>query len=154
MNNMKLEFRNADRNDAPLLISIYNDAFYQDYLRYGECPGYGKTLEMMERSINRYPKFIIYCDGKPVGCISCHAIDPGIYEVGCLCIIPEYQGKGIGTRVFQFARQYYNDWKAFTLITPADKEENVKFYTEKCGFSIRNTEKDANVTVVRFYQER
>lgn len=47
---MKLEFRNAELNDAPLLIDIYNDAFYQDYLRYGECPGYGKTLEMMERS--------------------------------------------------------------------------------------------------------
>ena len=37
----------------------------------------------------------------------------------------------------------------FTLITPADKLENVKFYSEKCGFNIESTEKDGNVKVVR-----
>jgi hypothetical protein len=48
---MTIEFRQAALEDAELLINIYNASFYSDYLRYGFCPGYGKTKEMMEESI-------------------------------------------------------------------------------------------------------
>lgn len=81
-------------------------------------------------------------------------IEKGSYEIGCLCIIPKYQGKGIGTKAFQYALAYYDDWESFTLVTPVDKEENVKFYTEKCGFHIVYEEMDGNVKVVRFLRER
>lgn len=151
---MIIDYRKANVKDAELLIDIYNSSFYNDFVRYGECPAYGKTKEMMEKSIMRYPKFIILCDGKPVGVISCQRIEKGIYEIGCLCVIPEYQGIGIGTKAFQFVLSYYDDWKKFTLVTPADKEENVRFYTEKCGFCIGSVELDGNVEVVRFYIER
>jgi ribosomal protein S18 acetylase RimI-like enzyme len=151
---MDLEYREARIEDAELLISIYNSAFYSDYIKYGECPGYGKTKEEMERSILSSQKFIIVCDGKPVGVISCKKTEPKTYEVGCLCVLPEYQGKGIGTKAFQFALSYYHDWERFTLITPADKDENVRFYTEKCGFSIESTEFDGKVKVYRFLKER
>lgn len=57
-------------------------------------PGYGKTKEKMEQLIINTPPFIIICDGGiPVGVISCKKIGQAIYEVGCLCIIPEFQGK-------------------------------------------------------------
>lgn len=72
-----------------------------------------------------------------------------IYEIGCLCVIPEFQGKGIGTQAIEFVKEFYKDWEEFTLITPSDKLENVKFYSEKCGFNIESTEKDGNVKVVR-----
>ena len=101
---MKIEYRKADIADAELLIEIYNSAFYSDYIKYGECPAYGKTKEMMEKSIINYPKFIILYNGKPVGCISCKQLEEGIYEVGCLCVVPEFQGKGIGTRAIQFVK--------------------------------------------------
>ena len=151
---MDITYKKAKMEDAQVLIDIYNAAFYDDYVRYGECPGYGKTLEIMEKSIIKYPKYMILCDKKPVGVISCKMLEPGTYEVGCLCVIPEYQGKGIGTKAFQFALSQYADWERFTLVTPVDKEENVKFYTEKCGFRIDSTEMDGNVKLVRFYKER
>lgn len=44
---MKIEYKKADITDAELLIDIYNFAFYSDYIKYGECPVYGKTKEMM-----------------------------------------------------------------------------------------------------------
>ena len=49
---------------------------------------------------------------------------------------------------------FYSDWKKFTLVTPADKSENVRFYTEKCGFDIQSAEMDGTVRVVRFVLER
>ena len=151
---MNIEFRKAGIPDAELLIDIYNASFYSDYLRYGKCPAYGRTVEMMRQSIMDYPKFLILCDGRPVGCISCRAVDHGDYEIGCLCVIPEYQGKGIGTSAVEFVKSYYQDWNRFTLITPVDKHENVRFYTEKCGFGIQSVEMDGNVRVARFILER
>lgn len=137
---MKLEYKKAKTEDALLLIDIYNSAFYNDYVKYGECPAYGKTKAIMEKSIIDYPKFIILYDNKAAGCISCKKLEAGIYEIGCLCVIPEFQGKGIGTEAIKFVASYFKDWKQFTLITPIDKKENIKFYTEKCGFKIISTE--------------
>ena len=151
---MEIEFRKADMANAELLIEIYNASFYSDYLRYGECPAYGRTVEMMRQSIMDYPKFLIVFGGRLVGCISCKVFEKGIYEVGCLCVIPEFQGKGIGTAAIEFAKSYYRDWNAFTLVTPADKMENVRFYTEKCGFDIQSVEMDGNVKVARFILKR
>lgn len=146
---MKLEFRKASLADAEQLIEIYNASFYDDYIKYGECPAYGKTKEVMEKSILDYPKFLILCNERPVGCVFCKKKEKKIYEIGCLCVIPEFQGKGIGTQAIEFVKEFYKDWEEFILITPADKLENVRFYSEKCGFNIESTEKDGNVKVVR-----
>ena len=151
---MKIEYRKADITDAELLIDIYNSAFYSDYIKYSECHAYGKTKEMMEKSIIDYPKFIVLHNSEPVGCVSCKKVETGIYEVGCLCVVPEYQGKGIGTQAIKFITSYFEDWNKFTLITPIDKEQNVKFYTEKCGFDIVSMEIDGNVKVARFVLEK
>lgn len=59
---MVINFKQATIEDAALLVNIYNASFYSDYMRFGECPGYGKTIEMMEESIRKYPKHIILCD--------------------------------------------------------------------------------------------
>ena len=151
---MKLAFRKAELTDAALLTDIYNSAFYSDYIRYGECPAYGKTEDVMRRSIIDHPKFLILCNEKPVGCISCKELQKGIYEVGCLCVIPAFQGKGIGTSAMEFVKSYYTNWNRFTLVTPVDKSENVSFYTQKCGFDIESLEMDGNVQVARFVLER
>lgn len=151
---MKTEYKKADIADAQLLIDIYNASFYDDFIRYGECPAYGRTIEMMARSILEYPKFLILYDSRPVGCISCKEVESGTYEIGCLCVIPEFQGKGIGSSAIEFAKSYYKDWNRFTLKTPADKRENVIFYTKKCGFRIQSFEMDGNVKAARFVLEK
>ncbi len=151
---MTIEYRKAESEDAGLLVDIYNAAFYSDYRRFGACPGYGKTVGMMEASIREHPKYIILCDRKPVGCVSCKTLEAGVYEITCLCIVPAYQGKGLGTAAVQFVKALCADWEMLTLVTPMDKKENVKFYTEKCGFRIASAETDGNVKLARFILER
>lgn len=108
----------------------------------------------MEASIIKYPKFVILCNGEAVGCISCKELEKNVYEIGNLCIIPEFQGKGLGTLAIQFVKTFYKDWKKITLVTPLDKTQNIKFYTQKCGFKIVSTEKNGNVELARFALER
>ena len=151
---MQVEYRKAELSDAQVLIEIYNAAFYSDYVKYGECPAYGLTKEMMEKSIENYPKFLILLDNEPVGCVSSRKVEQGTYEVGCLCVVPEHQGKGLGTQAMRFMTSHITDWDKFTLVTPVDKEQNVRFYTEKCGFDIVSTEMDGSVKVARFLLKR
>jgi ribosomal protein S18 acetylase RimI-like enzyme len=151
---MSLKYIIAEKEDADMLIGIYNASFYDDYIKYGECPAYGRTKESMEASIVKFPKFIIFCDDIPVGVVSVENRGGGEYYLGCLCVIPKYQSKGIGTHAFKYILAYYKDWSKITLITPADKEENINFYTKKCGFTIDVTDMDGNVKVVHFLMER
>lgn len=151
---MDLKYINAKKEDADLLIKIYNASFYNDYIKYGECPAYGRTRGSMEESIEKIPKLIICYDNIPTGAISVANRENGEYYLGCLCIIPEFQGKGIGTRAFKYMLDLYSDWNKVTLVTPADKEENIAFYTKKCGFKIDGTEMDGNVKVFHFLLER
>ena len=151
---MEIEYRKAALADAELLVDIYDSAFYSDYIRFGECPAYGKSKAAMEKSISEYPKLIILYDRELAGCVSCKKISDGIYEIGCLCVVPKFQGKGIGTQAVKHITSLYKDAEKFTLITPIEKKENVKFYTEKCGFKIVSTETDGSVKVARFVLEK
>ena len=108
----------------------------------------------MEASIIQHPKHIILCDNEPVGSVSYTKLGAGEYEVACLCVIPDYQGKGIGTQAVRFLKTLLEDWKRLTLVTPIDKKENVKFYTERCGFHIESTERDGKVELARFVLEK
>ncbi|QAA32330.1 GNAT family N-acetyltransferase [Clostridium manihotivorum] len=151
---MSLKYIKAKKEDTELLIEIYNQSFYEDYIKYVECPAYGKSKENMEASIEKSPKFIIYSDDIPVGAVSFANRGEGEYYLGCLCVVPDYQNKGIGAQAIKYTLAYYSDWKKITLITPADKEKNINFYTKKCGFKIDGTEMDGNVKVVHLKMER
>ena len=147
---MDLEIKAATTEDAELLVDIYNKAFYEDFLKYGECPGYGKSVSDMEKSINETLKYIAYVGENPVGAISVMKKDDGVYYLGALCVIPEYQRMGIGQELLEFFKDQNKDWKKIELVTPADKEKNISFYTKKCGFNIDYEEIDGSVKLYHF----
>ena len=145
---MELTYRRAEEADAGLLVELYDRSFYEDFVKYGQCPAYGRTKERMEESIRRFPKEIVLCDGVPVGAISWEHRGGGQYYLGCLCVAPDYQNRGIGTQAVSYFRQTHPDWTRIELITPADKIGNIHFYTQKCGFELINTAMDGDVKVV------
>ena len=149
-----MEYRSADLSDAELLVDIYNSAFYDDFIRYGQCQGYGRSKESMEQSIRDYPKVIAYDDGKPVGVISYKAEAPGKFYIGCLAVIKEAQGCGIGTALMNHFMSENPDWNELTLVTPKDNERNIRFYTGRFGFEIVGEENDDAVTVLWFKLSR
>lgn len=147
-------FKYADISDADLLIEIYNSAFRDDFIRYGECPAYGRSREDMEQSVRDFPKIIAYEQDKAVGVISYKQEVPGKYYIGCLAVIKEMQGCGIGTQLMNYFMSEHPDWKELTLVTPKDNERNIKFYTGRFGFDIVGEEDDGKVTVLWFKLSR
>ena len=151
---MELFYKNADVKDATILVGIYDSAFYDDYILYGECPAYGRSVENMEQSVQEFPKVIAYDQGKAVGVISYKPEGAGKYYIGCLAVKKEEQGKGIGTALMRHFMDEHPDWNEITLVTPCDKEQNIRFYTERFGFDITGEEDDGHVKVLWFRLSR
>ena len=147
-------YKYADTSDADVLIEIYNSAFHDDFIRYGECPAYGRSREDMERSIQDFPKIIAYEQDKAIGVISYKQEAPGKYYIGCLAVIKDMQGCGIGTQLMNLFMSEHPDWNELTLVTPKDNERNIKFYTGRFGFDIVGEEDDGKVTVLWFKLSR
>ena len=150
---MDLEIKAATTEDAQLLVDIYNKAFYEDCVKYGECPGYGRSVSDMIKSIKESSKYIAYIGPAAVGTISVLKKDDGLYYLGALCVIPEYQRQGIGHKLLEFFKEQAKDWKKIELVTPAEKEKNINFYTKKCGFTIDGEEMDGSIRVYHFSLE-
>jgi ribosomal protein S18 acetylase RimI-like enzyme len=108
----------------------------------------------MEQSIRDYPKTIAYDNERAVGVISVKAEGAGKYYIGCLAVKKEEQGRGIGTLLMKHFLSEHPDWKEITLVTPKDKEQNIRFYTERFGFKITGEEDDGAVTVLWFKLSR
>lgn len=151
---MELVFKNADITNAEVLIDIYNSAFRDDHLRYGQCPAYGHTKESMERSVKDFPKIIAYSRDKAVGVISYKDEGQGKYYIGCLAVKKENQGRGIGSSLMNHFMREHPEWNELTLVTPKDNERNINFYTGRFGFDITGEEKDGNVVVLWFKLRR
>ena len=147
-------YKCADISDADVLVEIYNSAFYDDFIRYGQCPAYGRSRENMEQSVKDYPKIIAYDQDRPIGVISYKEEGPGKYYIGCLAVLKEEQGRGIGTQLLKHFMSEHPDWNEITLVTPKDNERNIRFYTERFGFKITGEEDDGKVTVLWFRLSR
>ena len=130
---MKITFEKATIDDAETLISIRNLSFYSDYIRYGECPGYNISKDDMINSIRNGNSYKILCDKEVAGNISIKDNRDGTYYLGCLCVIPSFENKGIGKEALRFIESEFPDATAWTLQTPSDKEKNHYFY-KKMGY--------------------
>lgn len=53
--------------------------------------------------------YLIEFDEKVIGFYNDEFLGNGDYEVGNICIIPEYQGKGIGTKILKDILEQYKD---------------------------------------------
>ncbi len=52
--------------------------------------------------------WIIELNGKPIGFYNGLTLEDGSYEIGNICILPEYQGQGIGTQVLKDIIELHN----------------------------------------------
>lgn len=146
---MEISFERATVDDAEALINVRNLSFFEDYIKYGECPGYNISKESMTNTILSRIVYKIICNSQIIGNISIHDNNDNTYYLGCLCIIPEYQNKGLGQKAISFIEGEFPNAIAWTLETPADKIINHYFY-KKMGYTIIKEYIDNSVKVALF----
>ena len=149
---MNIQFITPTEADLHDLQVVHNKAFLEEYLKYGVCPGYGRTIESLRESLERNTQFKIVADGITVGKVSGH-IEGEKAHIDCLCVIPEYQHRGIGQQAIDYIEKQFANAKSWTLETPKDKIRNVSFY-QQCGYTIQGEMRDENVLLVILVKER
>jgi GNAT superfamily N-acetyltransferase len=87
------------------------------------------------KSISRHIVFKILCNEIVVGDIIVRNNGNGDYFLGCICVIPDYENKGIGHLAMNYIDGCFTDAKRWSLETPSDKLRNHYFY-KKHGFEI------------------
>lgn len=131
---MNLVLQRAVEEDAQSIINARDQSFYDDYIRFGECPGYHKTPEEMQYTIQKADVYRILIDGEMVGDISVHQpSEDGSRWIGCLEVVPEHQNEGIGFKTLRAVFDRYPETKKWELETPVQNKRNCHFY-EKVGF--------------------
>ena len=84
------------------------------YMKYvEEIRGWNEDAqkEYFKKFIDTYKEniYIIQINGKDIGFYNDEYLENGDYEVGNICIIPEYQGKGIGTKILKDILELHKD---------------------------------------------
>lgn len=113
----KLSNDNSNRsqyNMRPYIDNEYHD--YKEFIYQTKKNAYKQYVEANwgtwnEEDQRRYydhfidavadDAWIIQMNGKDIGFYNGLTLEDGSYEIGNICIIPEYQGKGIGTQVLK-----------------------------------------------------
>jgi RimJ/RimL family protein N-acetyltransferase len=148
---MNLILQRAVEEDAPSIIRARDQSFYDDYIRFGECPGYHNTPEIMRDTIRKADVYRILVDGKMAGDVSVHQpSENGSQWIGCLEIIPEYQNGGIGFETLRAVFERYPETKRWELETPVQNKRNCHFY-EKAGFRGTKETVHSDLLTIRTY---
>ena len=105
----------------------------------------------MTESIARNYVFKILCDGMVVGDVIVKDNGNEDYYLGCLCVIPDYENRGIGQAAMRFIDDCFPDAKHWSLETPADKMRNHYFYI-KHGYEVTR-EYDVEGAIISFFEK-
>ncbi len=149
---MNVVFESAKVEDAASIVEARSKSFYDDFIKYGECPGYNIPLETMKKRISNGIIYKIVYDGKLIGDISIKKKDNQVYKLGCLAIIPEFQNRGIGKDALRFIYQTYPDAAKWELDTPVQDERNCYFY-EKDGYHKVSDQIISDRLTIRTYEK-
>jgi ribosomal protein S18 acetylase RimI-like enzyme len=151
---MKLEILKATVEDASQLIKVQNESFYEDYIKYEDCPSYQESIENMLDMISHAIVYKIIVDQELVGDVIIRKRGNHNYYLRTIAITPKYQNKGIGKIAVKHVESDNPDGTIWTLITPEGAKKNKKFY-ESLGYVAIGSEKRSNkLTLIRYMKEK
>lgn len=107
----KVTLRKYTESDYEFVYEVKKFA-YRKYVE--ECWGKWNEQEQQEyfrKFINQVKEnaYIIEYENKNIGFYNGEILENGRYEIGNICIIPEYQGKGIGTKILNYIIEKYSN---------------------------------------------
>jgi len=126
---MKISYREAKELDYQLILKLDQAAFCRQF----DCPF--KTETEVKKYFKNSKIFVILQNNKVVGYYSYKPEDKDTVEISGIVVIPEYQGKGIGSIVLKKILNDLNNIKTFWLTAHPKNIAALRLYF-KFGFTI------------------
>ena len=111
MNKKGYTLRKYNNEDYGFIYETKKNA-YKEYVeqcweKWDDIDQKNRFKESMEKTFDR--TYIIMVDNKRIGFYQGQAVNDRTYYIENICIIPEYQGKGIGTEILKSILEKYSD---------------------------------------------
>ena len=141
----EITIRQADKNDIPALVAVIRAAFKQAAEHLGLPPDKDSRhasnitdawiIEDMDKDV-RY--FIAETGGIPVGAVTVGHPKPDTSFIGRLGVLPNYQGRGLGRRLFTYAIDRAAETGAdhISVGVISDEKHLVEWY-KRMGFTVQ-----------------
>ena len=140
------DIRNATVTDIPLIRELTFRVWPQTYINILSVEQIDYMLEMMysaeslEKQIREGCRFIIvYENGNPAGFASYQEIEPGLWKLHKIYVLPNQQGKGTGKFMLNHTISAIKQQNANALQLQVNIHNKAKDFYEKLGFSVIRT---------------
>jgi len=145
----------AGLEDAEEILALQKAAYESEGRLYGDftIPPLTQTLEEIKEDFDRQLFLEAVEEGRIVGSVRAYEKD-GTCFVGRLIVHPDFQDRGIGSRLMEEVEERFEDVERFRLFTGHLSDKPLHIYAKK-GYSIYRTEPvHDNLTLVYLEKRR
>jgi diamine N-acetyltransferase len=135
--------QNATMADIPLIRELTYQVWPQTYAPILSPEKISYMLEMMysEASLQKQMKegcrfFLVYEGTEPVGFASYQEIEPSVFKLHKIYVLPSQQGKGTGRFVIDQIVETIRPFGATALQLQVNRDNKAKGFYEKLGFTV------------------
>ena len=148
---MKIEIARID--DAEDILSLQKLAYLSEADRYGDfrISPLVQTLDEMKDNFSSHVFLKATVDGRIIGSVRAFEKDGTCY-VGRLIVHPDFQNRGIGTKLLEEIETLVTACGRFELFTGHRSEKNIHIY-EKLGYKAFKAEKATDNLNLVFYEK-
>jgi ribosomal protein S18 acetylase RimI-like enzyme len=139
-------FEKATVSDAEELLALQKLAYRSEAEIYNDfsIPPLIQTLESLEEDFKNQLFLKAVLGGRIIGSVMACSKERTCY-IGRLIVHPDFQSRGIGTRLMNDIERIFNGCKRFELFTGDKSERNLRLY-QKLGYRIFKTSKITDQT--------
>lgn len=155
---MEIVVSRFSENDLNTVFEIQQAAFRPLYEKYHD-DGSNPYMESKETILRKYTRagtsgYLFLLDGKAVGAVRINIDDVNkTGRVSALCVLPQYQGRGIAQRALLEIERLHPDVKRWVLDTILEEAGNCHLY-EKAGYRKTGKTERINEKMTLVYYEK
>lgn len=148
-----LAFENATIKDAREILDLQKLAYQSEAAIYNDfsIPPLTQTMEGMLNDFQKQAVLKVVVDGRIIGSVRGHLQD-GTGYIGRLIVHPDFQNRGMGTRLLKAIEEHLSQAKRYELFTGHKSERNLRLY-QKLGYRSFRTE-TINEGLTQVYLEK
>lgn len=132
-----LKIKQTSSDAAEIIHNLQKRSFdpllekYQDY----DMNPAMESVEVIRQKIDREntTAYIFQLDDEFVGWVRVTELEGMVYKISALCVVPEYQNRGIAQEALKQIESYYPNAEKWVLNTILQEEGNCHLY-EKLGY--------------------
>ncbi len=143
----------SDIADAQTILDLQKLAYQSEAALYNDnsIPPLTQTLEHIQTDFQQQAVFRATLEGAIVGSVR-GFLRNGTCHIGRLIVHPEFQNRGIGTRLMTRVEQFFHEAQRYELFTGERSDRNLYLY-KKLGYRILRTEQPPDKTAIVYLEK-